>query len=94
LSQSFWHRGVKGLRKIVERSKAKAGGARVRGPTICFFQTTKGAPVKFKTEWIEEFIDKHTVDPEKGAPSSNGRKKKKRRPGIEISQRDRELLKV
>ena len=85
---------VKGVRKIVDRSRAKARGVRIHGPTIRFFQTTRGAPVMFKEEWIEEFIDEHTVDPEKGIPSSNGRKKKKRRPGIETSQRDRELLKV
>jgi len=53
----------KGLRKIVERSRAKANGARTRGPTIRYFQTCKGAPVKFKREWIEEFIDEYTVDP-------------------------------
>ncbi len=54
---------VKGLRKIVERSRAKANGARTRGPTIKFFQSTKGAPIMFRPEWIEKFIDDHTVDP-------------------------------
>lgn len=54
---------VKGLRKIIDRSKAKVQGARVRGPTIRFFQTTKGASVKFKLEWVEEFIERHTIDP-------------------------------
>jgi hypothetical protein len=53
----------KGLRKIVDRSRAKAQGARTRGPTIRFFQTSKGAPVKFRPEWIEEFIDDYTIDP-------------------------------
>jgi hypothetical protein len=53
----------KGLRKIVERSRAKANGARTRGPTIRFFQTCKGAPLKFKPEWLNEFIDAYTVDP-------------------------------
>ena len=55
---------VKGLRKIVDRARAIAHGARTRGPTIRFFQTVKGAPVKFKFEWLEEFIEQHTVDPE------------------------------
>lgn len=54
---------VKGLRKIVDRSRAKANGVRTRGPTIRFFQTSKGAPVKFKREWLEEFIEEHTVHP-------------------------------
>ncbi len=55
---------VKGLRKIVERSRAKANGARTRGPTIKFFQSTKNAPIMFRPEWLEEFIDKHTIDPD------------------------------
>ena len=56
---------VKGLRKIVDRARARAhGAARTRGPTIRFFQTVKRAPVKFKFEWLEEFIEQHTVDPE------------------------------
>lgn len=54
---------VKGLRKIVLRSKAKAQGARTRGPTIKFLQAGKGSPIKFREEWIEEFIDQYTVDP-------------------------------
>lgn len=53
---------TKGLRKIVDRSRAKANGAETRGPTITFFQTTKGAPVKFRPEWIDEFIEAHTVE--------------------------------
>ena len=54
---------TKGLRKIVDRSRAKRQGVRTRGPTIKFFQTAKGAPIKFKRDWIEEFIAQHTVDP-------------------------------
>jgi len=38
------------------------GCHRGRGPTIRFFQSCKGAPIKFKTEWIEKFIDRCTVD--------------------------------
>ena len=59
---------VKGLRKIVDRSRAKANGARTRGPTIRFFQSCKGAPIKFKPAWIEEFIDRYTVDSSPTAP--------------------------
>lgn len=55
---------VKGLRKIVDRSRAKANGEETDGPTITFFQTTKGAPVKFKQEWIDQFIREHTVQQE------------------------------
>ena len=59
---------VKGLRKIVDRSRAKASGARTRGPTIRFFQAVKGSPVKFRQEWLEEFIEQHTVNPSNGVP--------------------------
>jgi hypothetical protein len=54
---------AKGFRKIVDRSRAKAAGHRTHGPTIRFFQATKGAPIKFKPEWIEAFIAEHTFDP-------------------------------
>ena len=86
----------KGLRKIVERSRSKAAGARTHGPTIKFFQTGKGAPIKFRPEWIEEFIGENTVDPSKEATSTDGqRKRKKVRPqGMHVSDRDRELLRV
>ena len=68
---------VKGLRKIIDRSRAKAKGARTLEPTIKFFQTVKGAPVKFKEEWIEEFIEEHTIDPNNGHPTrKNGKKRK------------------
>ncbi len=67
---------VKGLRKIVDRSRDKANGARTRGPTITFFQTTKGAPVKFKPEWIEEFVADHTFS--SGKPKTKTRKKREK----------------
>jgi hypothetical protein len=57
---------VKGLRRIVERSRAKARGARIRGPTIKFFQAGEHSPIKFRGEWLEEFIAAHTVDPRHG----------------------------
>jgi hypothetical protein len=55
---------TKGLRKIVDRSRVNANGAETRGPTITFFQTSKGAPVKFKQEWIDDFIQQHTITQE------------------------------
>ncbi|KKL20402.1 hypothetical protein LCGC14_2455810 [marine sediment metagenome] len=78
---------VKGLRKIVDRSRARAHGARTRGPTIKFFQTTRGAPIRFRPEWIEEFIVDHTVDPDEGmAPQQRNGKKKP------VSEIEAELL--
>jgi len=63
---------IKGLRKIVDRSRARANGVRTRGPTIRFFQTSRGAPVKFRPEWIEEFVDQCTIDPWPERKNGNG----------------------
>jgi hypothetical protein len=52
-----------GLRKIIERSREAAKGRRVNGPTIRFFQSSKWAPIKFRREWIDEFIAAGTVEP-------------------------------
>jgi hypothetical protein len=46
-----------GLRKIVNRTKH--GG---QGATIRFFQIGRGR-IKFRREWIEEFIQAHTIQP-------------------------------
>jgi hypothetical protein len=54
---------VKGLRKIIDRSRARSRGLRTRGPTIKFFQAGGHSPIKFKPQWIEDFINGHTVDP-------------------------------
>lgn len=48
-----------GLRKIVNRTKA--GG---QGPTIHFFQVGNG-PIKFRSEWIDEFISANTLGPKR-----------------------------
>ena len=64
---------AKGFRKIVDRSRAKAAGLRTRGPTIRFFQATKGAPIKFRCEWIEAFIAEHTFDPQSVARPETSR---------------------
>ena len=61
-----------GLRKIVDRSRDKASGKTAAGPVIRFFQTCKSAPIKFKIEWIEEFIRRYSVDPEANAPGPRG----------------------
>lgn len=67
---------VKGLRKIVDRSRAKANGGRTRGPTIKFFQPMPGSPIRFREEWIEEFIEENTTDPANGAPPARKRRQK------------------
>ncbi len=56
---------VKGLRKIVDRSRENAFGKRTRGPIITFCQASNGSPIKFKQEWLDEFVERHTVIPQK-----------------------------
>jgi hypothetical protein len=46
---------ISGLRKIVSRTKA--GGL---GPKIQFFQVNNG-PIKFRREWVADFINANTV---------------------------------
>lgn len=85
----------KGLRKIVARSRARVAGARTHGPTIKFFQTAKGAAVRFRPEWIEEFINENTVDPSQPVETSGGHARKKRlSPTSALSQLDQQLLEV
>ena len=67
----------KGFRRIVDRSRAASKGAKVRGPVIRFFQTSRNAPVRFQQEWIDEFVEKNTIDPFRAMPAA---KKVKSRP--------------
>src|SRR3954462_4614236 len=46
-----------GLRKIVTRTRHGGQGAKIK-----FFQVGQG-PIKFRREWIEEFIQANTVEP-------------------------------
>jgi len=66
----------KGLRKIVDRSRRKARGENVHGPTIKFYQSTRGAQILFRPEWLQEFIDTHTCDPDKTLPPARTAKHK------------------
>jgi hypothetical protein len=57
----------KGLRKIVDRSKQN--GQSTKGPTIEFFQTGKGGPIRFKREWVEAFIEASKTTPAARLPT-------------------------
>ena len=59
---------VPGLRKVVNRSRRKLRGQPVNGPTITFFQAGQRSPIKFKREWVEDFIRRHTCDPSVATP--------------------------
>lgn len=69
---------VKTLRKIIDRSRTKAGGKPVIGPTIRFFQTAPRAPIRFRQEWLDEHIEQYSVNPE--AAVALPPKPKKKRP--------------
>ncbi len=54
-----------GMRKLIDRSKRRLQGYPVKGPTIRFFQPNPGDEIKFRPEWLENYIDAYTHDPEK-----------------------------
>ncbi len=53
---------VKGLRNLVARTRGSLAGAETEGPTIHFFQATKGGPILFRKEWLDQFVREHQVD--------------------------------
>jgi hypothetical protein len=71
----------KGLRKIVDRSRAKARGAETRGPTIKFFQAGTRGSIKFRPEWLETFIAENTIDPQAVRCEPAAPRKPRRAPG-------------
>jgi len=73
---------AKGLRRIVDRSRAAASGSRTSGPTIKFFQAGKNAPIKFRQSWLDEFIEANTVDPSAARPQAAKPPKRKHIPGL------------
>jgi hypothetical protein len=56
---------VSGLRKIVNSTKAGK-----IGPAIQFFQVGRG-PIKFRQEWIDEFVEANAVIPMRPRPRVN-----------------------
>src|SRR5690242_5289734 len=71
------YKGDHALRQIVERSRAKARGATTKGPTIKFVQPSKKSPIRFKREWLMEFIDEHTIDPSRAVVAAQKPERKK-----------------
>ena len=43
--------------------KAEGGRVPVKGPTIQFFQPGPRASIRFRQEWLTDFIKRHTVNP-------------------------------
>ena len=75
---------VKGLRNIVDRSRARAQGRPVRGPVIKFMQVSRKSPILFREEWIEEFIDACTIDPHGATPAPSVQRAGKKMPPLQI----------
>lgn len=71
--------GERNLRKIIQRSRERIEGKWTTGPTIRFFQYHSKAAIKFRREWLEEFICQHTYDPRPSAlqPAEVTRRKTK-----------------
>jgi len=55
----------KGLRNIVDRSKRALAGRRVEAPTIQFAQAGVRGAIRFRREWIDNFIAGHPPAPYK-----------------------------
>ena len=53
---------AKGLRNLVDRTRGSLEGAQTEGPTIRFFQATKGGPILFRKEWLDQFVREHQVE--------------------------------
>ena len=52
-----------GLRKIIHRTRRARSGRPVNGPTIEFSQPGKGACIRFRREWLDDFIDRQRLIP-------------------------------
>lgn len=55
--------GERNLRKIIQRSRERIEGRWTSGPIIRFFQFQPKAAIKFRREWLEDFICEYTHDP-------------------------------
>ena len=51
------------MRKLVDRSRRAARGEHGKGHTIRFCQDGRGGTIRFRREWIDEYIDRITIDP-------------------------------
>ena len=54
---------TRAMRTLIARSKRRAAGLPVKGPTIKFFQPGPRASIRFRREWLAEFVRQNTVDP-------------------------------
>jgi hypothetical protein len=55
---------MRSLQRIVARSKRRAAGLPVDGPVITYAQLGDHGAIRFKPEWLEEFIRRSTVIPQ------------------------------
>ncbi|MBN1588297.1 MAG: hypothetical protein JW888_02160 [Pirellulales bacterium] len=66
---------VNGLRKLVDRARASHRGKYTEGPTIQLFQSTNHAPIRFKREWLDEFVKDHRIEAKHIKPVPTVRKR-------------------
>ena len=54
---------TRAMRTLIHRSKRRAAGVPVKGPTIQFFQPGPRAAIRLRQEWLIDFIKRYTVNP-------------------------------
>jgi hypothetical protein len=67
-----------GLYEIVKRTKAGKGGAQIQ-----FFQIGTG-PIKFKQEWIDEFVLANSIEPGQITPARRPKRQQRTVKGCPI----------
>ena len=82
--------GERNLRKIIQRSRDRIEGRWTNGPTIRFFQTHPKAAIKFRHQWLDDFIREHTHDPESAflLPADEPRRRKKEHQQTGLGRQD------
>lgn len=59
------------LYEIVARSRRSHAGQVTQGPTVRFFQDKKKGSIRFKREWLDEFVRAHQISPRDNRPMSS-----------------------
>ena len=63
------------LRKLIDRSRSRIKGVPVGGPTIQFFQASRGGAILFRQAWLDAYIDAGTHRPDTAPILSGARKR-------------------
>lgn len=75
----------KKLRQIVNRSRKRIDGCNTVGPAIQFQQESAGASIRFKREWLDEYLAASTITPADGKRRQIPRRKQSELPEVELA---------